>query len=87
MAVLVKTTNPRGLLSAIKRAIDNDDVVTWSYDDDGDFTHTADQWRRRAWLRPHVHENRLVFNILPPRGKTSRSPFTACITDASSRCC
>ncbi len=69
MAIVVKTNNPSSLLSAIRRAIDNDKIDTWSYDTDGDFTHTADQWNRRAWLRPIVREDRLVFNIIPPRAK------------------
>lgn len=73
MAVVVKTTTPKALLSAIKRAIDRGDIDTWSYDADGDFTHTAEQWRRRAWFRPRPDEGRLIFNILPPRtGDVSR---------------
>lgn len=69
MAVLVKTESPSSLLSAIKKAIDKDEVQTWSCDADGDFTHTTEQWRRRAWFRPVVREDRLVFNIFPPREK------------------
>jgi hypothetical protein len=67
MAVIVKTATPKTLLAAIKKAIDSGDVETWSYDLDGDFTHTATQWNRRAWLRPRVGDGGLVFNILPPR--------------------
>jgi hypothetical protein len=58
------------VLSAVKKAIDEGKVETWSYDSDGDFTHTADQWERRAWFRPLMHEGRIVFNILPPRVRT-----------------
>lgn len=67
MAIVVKTEHPSSLLAAIKMAIDRDDIKTRSYDADGDFTHTVDQWRGRAWLRPAVREDRLVFNIVPPR--------------------
>ncbi len=70
MAIIVSTDNPSGLLSAMKRAVDDDKIATWSYDGDGDFTHTADQWRQRAWLRPKIGEGRIVFNIVPPRAKT-----------------
>jgi hypothetical protein len=35
----------------------------------GSFTHTADQWKGRAWLRPEVKDDRIVFNIIPPRTK------------------
>ena len=66
MAVLVRSDNPGSLLAAIKDAIDEDNIKTWSYDADGDFTHTAAQWNLRAWLRPSVREDRLVFNIIAP---------------------
>jgi hypothetical protein len=69
MAVVVKTLRPRGLLFAIRKAIDAGTVLTWSYDDDGDFTHSVKQWARRAWLRPRIVEGGLVFNIIPPRGR------------------
>jgi hypothetical protein len=68
MAITVVTGQPRGLLSAIKEAIDNETVRTWEYDGDGDFTHSAQQWNLKAWLRPRVREERLVFNILTPTG-------------------
>jgi hypothetical protein len=67
MAVIVKTENPSSLLTAIKKAIADGDIQTWSYDADGDFTHTAEQWIRRAWFRPSIHDDRLVFNMIPPR--------------------
>ncbi len=70
MAVIVTTENPSGLLSAIKKAIDDDKIETWAYDEDGDFTHTAEQWNSRAWLRPAIGDDRLVFHIVPPRTKS-----------------
>jgi len=69
MAIIVKTESPRTLLAAIKKAIDEDAIQTWDYDSDGDFIHTADQWTKRAWLRPSIHEGVLVFNIIPPRSR------------------
>lgn len=42
-------------------------VVTWSYDKAGDFTHTAQQWKHLAWLRPSTAPGRLVFNIIKPQ--------------------
>jgi hypothetical protein len=70
MAIFVQTEDPDGLLSAVKKAIDDDRVRTWSYDSDGDFTHTAEQWKNSAWLRPRKEDGRLIFNIVPPQGKT-----------------
>jgi hypothetical protein len=70
MAIYIQTDDPAGLLSAVKTAIDDDHVRTWSYDSDGDFTHTAEQWKNGAWLRPRQEEGRLILNIIAPRGKT-----------------
>jgi hypothetical protein len=69
MAITVNTKNPNGLLTAIKLAIQESRVTTWSYDDAGDFTHVPDQWKHKAWLRPRAGEGRLLFVILPPKGK------------------
>lgn len=33
-------------------------------DSDGDFTHSVEQWKFRAWIRPHVESERVVFAIL-----------------------
>ena len=54
MAVIVQTGLPMELLASIKKAIDDGHMRTWSYDRDGDFTHTPDQWKFKAWLRPLV---------------------------------
>ena len=67
MAIIVRTDYPRKLLSAIRTSIDENVIRTWAYDEDGDFTHTAEQWTRRAWLHPRVREDSLVFSIIPPR--------------------
>lgn len=68
MAIRVVTAQPSSLLAAIKQAIDARKVDTWSYDSDGDFTHTPPQWAKKAWLRPTVQSGALVLNILNPRG-------------------
>lgn len=71
MAIFLETKTPRKLLKAFKKAIDDRHIETWSYDKDGDFTHTPEQWARKAWLRPKVIENeRLLLNILSPTDET-----------------
>lgn len=40
MAIIIKTSAPAELLAAIKKEIDEEKIETWSYDSDGDFTHT-----------------------------------------------
>lgn len=68
MAIRVATAQPSSLLAAIKKAIDERKVDTWSYDSDGDFTHTPTQWAKKAWLRPNVQSSGLVLNILNQKG-------------------
>ncbi|MBZ5532078.1 MAG: hypothetical protein LAO20_11660 [Acidobacteriia bacterium] len=70
MAIRVITSQPNALLAAIKKAINERHVDTWSYDADGDFTHTPPQWAKKAWLRPTIQSGALVFNIINPQGVT-----------------
>ena len=68
MAIHFKTSTPKKLIAAYKKAVDDGHVTTWSYDGDGDFTHTVEQWSGKAWLRPRVIEGKeLVLHILAPR--------------------
>lgn len=64
MAINFDTTDPKKLLAAFKKAIDDNEVVTWSYDKDGDFTHTPEQWKHQAWLRPVIYTGRLTMNFI-----------------------
>jgi hypothetical protein len=43
MAIYFGTDDPDKLLFTFKKAIDEGHIATWSYDKDGDFTHTAAQ--------------------------------------------
>lgn len=65
--ILIPAGEPSRLLSDIKAAIDERRIRTWSYDDDDDFTHTAEQWTREAWLHPVLLERHLKMIIIPPR--------------------
>lgn len=66
MAVRLFTDNAVRLLNSIKTAVRNGDIETWTYDKDGDFTHTThdNQWANRAWLRPSKRDDRLLLNII-----------------------
>lgn len=64
MAIYIRTSTPNKLLKEIKELIKDGKIDTWSVDDAGDFTHSVDQWRYRAWLRPRVEADRLVLGIL-----------------------
>lgn len=67
MSLSIKTTNPLGLLESIKKAIDEKTIETWSYDSEGDFTHTPEQWNKKAWLRPKVEAGELRLIIVSPK--------------------
>ena len=74
MAVNFETADPAKLLAEFKKAIDDKKVVTWSYDKQGDFTHTPNQWKDQAWLRPTVYTGRLTMNLLGHKQRvTTRS--------------
>jgi hypothetical protein len=68
MAVIVSTTTPSALLTAIKDEMLKRSIETWAVDTDGDFTHTPPQWANKAWFRPTINTDRLVFSILTPKG-------------------
>ncbi len=57
-------SNPQQLLNQIKVAIRGGTVQTWLLDQDGDLTHSPQQWKTKAWFRPSVLQESLVFNIL-----------------------
>ena len=73
MAIKFETNDPNKLLSSFKKAIDDGRIVTWSYDQDGDFTHAVDQWKNLAWLRPRIEYNELVFIIIKPENRNISS--------------
>jgi hypothetical protein len=80
--VRVFYNQPQTLLKAIKAAAQHGSVETWEVDSDGDFTHSRDQWRNRAWFGPVIMEDRNIFKIPGPKSKT----MSLYIMDALSRC-
>jgi hypothetical protein len=70
MALYFKTNDPSKLLNEFEKAIKEGRVITWSRDDDGDFTHTPDQWKNKAWLRPRIENDQLKLIIIKPKTTT-----------------
>jgi hypothetical protein len=68
MALRIRTSDPSGLLTAIKSAIDKGHVATWEYDSDADFTHSPPQWNGQAWFRPAAGGSTLRFGLLGQQG-------------------
>ena len=77
MAIYFRTSKPKTLLATFKKAIDDGHVVTWSYDKDGDFTHTTTQWKNQAWLRPVPQTDSLKMTILKQKEKVMTSEVYA----------
>lgn len=63
-------------MTTFKKAIDDRRVLTWSYDKNGDLTHSADQWKNLAWFRPVVQADRITLYIMAPKnGKISKKVY------------
>jgi hypothetical protein len=76
MAINFETTTPKNLLALFKKAIDEKHVVTWSYDKYDNFTHTPDQWKGKAVMRPTIFEGKwLVMNFYAKEGKASKALY------------
>jgi hypothetical protein len=57
MAIYIKTKKKIDLVEEIIDKIDSIIISTWSYDDDNDFTHKAEQWNNRAWISAKRNDN------------------------------
>lgn len=66
MAVIVETVGPQVFLTGICKSIDGGKVQTWKYQNRNSeiyFTHCANQWDGKAWLKPVREDGVLVFYI------------------------
>jgi hypothetical protein len=69
MAIYFTTETPRGLLKEFNDAVDQEKITTWERDSDGDYTHKAQDWKKKLWLKPTPETHRLAFYTIPPGGK------------------
>lgn len=72
MAVHFTTTAAQALLKEFDKRIFQTDqagkITTWEKSDDGIYyTHKAKDWHAKAWLKPVVQNDQLVFNIIKPK--------------------
>ena len=72
MSVSFSTANPEALLSKFDAAITQREqkgkIETWERSSDGQYyTHKAADWHKKAWFKPSVQQQRLVFNIVRPK--------------------
>lgn len=67
---VISNNNATNLLKSIKVQIDKGRIVTWKYDKEDDFTHSADQWEEKAWIYPTIVSNQEThWKLKKPEGK------------------
>ena len=64
MAIYIKTDLPQSLVMSIREMIDKEQIRTWKYDNEGDFTHSNYQWENHAWFTPIFDNDMLIFGII-----------------------
>lgn len=71
MSLTIHTKQPRALVRALLKAIDDGDIDTWETSDRMHITHSPAQWRCKAWMKlPKViGEDTVRFTIIRPKGK------------------
>ena len=71
MSLCFWTGNPSALLNEFDKRIEQTQtkgkIETWVKHEDGKhYTHTAAQWKSKAFFRPVIEASRLVFHIVKP---------------------
>lgn len=72
MAIYVRMNQAHTLVDKINKKIDNGEISTWAYDQDGDYTHLPVQWINEAWITykgVRADEDIACFGIIPRRQK------------------
>jgi hypothetical protein len=64
MAIVVSVADPSGLLQKIRLGVGEEKIETWRVDSDGDFSHSPPQWINKAWFRPVIGPESLMFGLL-----------------------
>ncbi|MCP1647304.1 hypothetical protein [Pseudomonas nitroreducens] len=72
MALTFLTDQPQKLLDSFNEKIDQKEakgkITTWKRLSDGvHYTHKADDWLEKAFFKPSVQKDKLVFNIIRPK--------------------
>ena len=73
MSIRIYTDKPDTLVQKVKKLIDQNHIDTWTYDKEGDFTHSVQQFRNKAWLRPETTEDGLRMKVIKPKDEKSRA--------------
>jgi hypothetical protein len=72
VAVSFSTSNPKALLEAFKKHVNQehskDKITTWEENRQGNFTHKSPEVAGQAWMCPEISEGFLHFYIRAPKG-------------------
>lgn len=77
MATYFYSEDPQALLDAFDEAIEEGVIVNWELDEDGDYTHVAEPWNKRAWFASSVGADCLAFYIVPDLSEVIARPIFA----------
>jgi hypothetical protein len=72
MAVRAFTSNPDSLIRSIRESIEDGTIKTWSLDKDGDLVYESEQWKYKAWMRPRIRDDQVLFSILGSTTQTMK---------------
>jgi hypothetical protein len=64
---LNETIKTEEVIALINTAIENESIITWKKDSDGDYTASSSQWSMQAWMHPYVDDNIIKFGIISRR--------------------
>ena len=73
MSTTFSTSKAKSLLDKFDAAISQKEskgkIDTWEKSEDGKYyTHKAKEWNKKAWFKPALKTEGLVFNIIKPQG-------------------
>ena len=79
MADYFFTDTPQWLLDQFDKKIEQKEatgkITTWERSRNGEYyTHKSEEWGKKAWFKPTVERDRLVFNIIKPKDRNITKP-------------
>ena len=67
MKIIAYTNTPDALKKAIDKKISSNETKTWEIvfnkKNEALYSHSPEQWKEKAMLKPYIHENILEFRI------------------------
>lgn len=78
MSVKFATKTPKALLELFDKRIEQKEpkgrINTWRKTGTGFYTHTSERWEKKAYFKPNLLEDGLVFNIVPKDADSKVEP-------------